>query len=167
MKSQGSSLFDSWNNFSLYGAGSAAPKRGPQVHPRHFHLEDVSTKGQGCNHTLLASSCDCEDFYGCHQDAVETPAAVGTASEVTRRKGGPRMPTQHFLEPRLEAELFSFTDNHDISWLDLYTVDPILFWGCQAPTPLSMAEPKVWAGCENMWKSCKKMSCNWGCMLKA
>ena len=27
---------------------------------------------------------------------------------------------------------------------------PNTFLGCQAPTPLSMAEPKVWTGCENL-----------------
>ena len=152
MSSQGSSLFDSWNNFGLYGAGSAAPKRGPQVHPRHFHLEDVSTKGQGCNHTLLASSCDCEELW-LPRDAC----CSGCGARSHTAQG---WPTRHFLEPRLGADFFHL----QIIMIRLIYCRPNTFLGLSGPHSSKHGRTK---SLDRLWKSCKKMSCNWGCMLKA
>ena len=55
-------------------------------------------------------------------------------------------PTRHFLEPRLGADFFHL----QIIMIRLIYCRPNTFLGCQAPTPLSMAEPKVWTGCENL-----------------
>ena len=66
--------------FKYYGAGSAAPKRGPQVHLRNFHLEFVSTHFQLQEAIAKSSMAD-------KPAAMEMPAAAKTAPEVTWCKG--------------------------------------------------------------------------------
>ena len=69
-------------------------------------------------------------------------------------------PTRHFLEPRLGADFFHL----QIIMIRLIYCRPNTFLGLSGPHSSKHGRTK---SLDRLWKSCKKMSCNWGCMLKA